>query len=68
MSSYTRRNSYALGDAMLSRRNFLKIAAAAAAPAITGGFGFLSHASGQSRGSNAHADLIVINAKVVTMA
>ena len=57
MSSYTRRNSYALGDALLSRRNFLKIAAAAAAPAITGGFGFLSH-----------ADLIVINAKVVTMA
>ncbi|MBW2429986.1 MAG: twin-arginine translocation signal domain-containing protein, partial [Deltaproteobacteria bacterium] len=63
MTSYTRPNSNALDDAMLSRRNFLKIAAAAAAPAITGGFGFFSHASSQSRGSDAHADLIVINAK-----
>jgi predicted amidohydrolase YtcJ len=68
MSSYTRLNSYALKETLLSRRNFLKIAAAAAAPAITGGFGFFSHASSQSRGSDAHADLIVINAKVATMA
>ncbi len=36
MSSYKKLNSYALKEALLSRRNFLKVAAAAAAPAITG--------------------------------
>ena len=58
----------ALKEALLSRRNFLKLAAAAAAPAITGGFGFFSHAHGASGSSSAQADLIVTNAKVSTMA
>ena len=60
--------TYALKDALLSRRNFLKAAAAAAAPAITGGFGFFSHARSESGSSDAHADLIVTNSKVATMA
>ncbi len=68
MSSYTKPNSYALNEALLSRRNFLKVAAAAAAPAITGGFGFFSHAHGESGSPKAHADLIVNNAKVATLA
>jgi predicted amidohydrolase YtcJ len=66
MSSYTKPK--ALNEALLSRRNFLKVAAAAAAPAITGGFGFFSHAHGESGSPKAHADLIVNNAKVATLA
>ena len=61
-------NAHALKEALMSRRNFLKLAAAASAPAITGGFGFFSHANGESGGSAANADLIVTNAKVATMA
>ena len=68
MSSYTKSNLYALKEALLSRRNFLKVAAAAAAPAITGGFGFFSHTHGESTVADAHADIIVNNAKIATMA
>jgi len=66
MSSDTKPNLYAFKEALLSCRNFLKVAAAA--PAITGGFGFFSHAHVESGGSAANADLIVTNAKVATMA
>ena len=68
MSSNLRTNSNALKEELLQRRNFLKIAAAAAAPAITGGFGFFSQVNSEITGADAHADLIVTNAKVATMA
>ena len=68
MSSNTKPNLYASKEALLSRRNFLKVAAAAAAPAITGGFGIFSHAHGESESPKTHADMIVYNAKVATMA
>ena len=48
MPYHIKTNSVTSAEALLSRRNFLKVAAAAAAPAITGGFGFLSHAHGES--------------------
>ncbi len=68
MDINTKPNITSLKQAILSRRNFLKFAAAAAAPAITGGFGTFSHASSHNQGSKVKADLIVINGKVATMA
>lgn len=54
-------------EEMISRRHFLKVAAATI-PAITGGLGFLSHAYGESRKLASPADLIVMNGKITTFA
>lgn len=66
MYTDTKTKAFALEEAMLSRRNFLKVAAAAI-PAFTGGLGFVSSAFGEGDISGKHADLIVTNGKIATM-
>jgi predicted amidohydrolase YtcJ len=66
MYKYNKPKSFALKEAMLTRRYFLKLAATPI-PAIAGGLGFIQQARSESGGSDTPADLIVINGKIASL-
>ena len=67
MSTINKRKQIAVNEAILSRRHFLKLALASV-PVLTGGMGSLSYAQSVNSMSESHADLIVINGKIATLA
>lgn len=68
MNKNKKLKSTALKEAVLSRRNFLKVSAAAIPAIAGGGFGLMSQAHGQSVRTDTHADLVVTNGKIATLA
>jgi predicted amidohydrolase YtcJ len=59
--------AFAVNEAILSRRHFLKLALTSV-PVLTGGLGSLGFAQSGKNVSPFHADLIVINGKTATLA
>ncbi len=66
MYTRTKTSSSPLEEAALSRRHFLR-AAAASLPALTGALGWASQALSQSAVATPHPDLILMNGKIATL-